>query len=106
MRLTHLATSAAIAVLAAACGGNDRSGTTDVDESTAASALEALHLATSGEGAVSWGGRTFDDGVYTFTDVVFSDLNDDEDDEDDEDWEDEEDDDLDEDDDDEDEEDK
>ncbi|HAQ36486.1 MAG TPA: hypothetical protein DCQ53_14160 [Alphaproteobacteria bacterium] len=83
MRLTHLATSAAIAVLAAACGGNDRSGTTDVDESTAASALEALHLATSGEGAVSWGGRTFDDGVYTFTDVVFSDLNDDEDDEDD-----------------------
>lgn len=73
MRLTHLATSAAIAVLAAACGGNNE-GTTDVDESTANSALEALHLATSGEGAVSWSERTFDEGVYTFTDVVFTDF--------------------------------
>ena len=74
MRLTKLTTSAAIAVLVVACGGNENgSATTDVDEATASSALEALHLATSGEGAVSWGERTFDDGVYTFTDVVFTD---------------------------------
>lgn len=74
MRLSKLTTSAAIAVLVAACGGNDRgNGSADVDEATASSALEALHLATSGEGAVSWGERSFDDGVYTFTDVVFAD---------------------------------
>lgn len=74
MRLTQLTTSAAIAVLVVACGGNENGGsTTEVDEATAASALEALHLATSGEGAVSWGERSFDDGVYTFTDVVFTD---------------------------------
>ncbi|MEN0653490.1 MULTISPECIES: hypothetical protein [Hyphobacterium] len=81
MRLAQLTTSAAIAVLVAACGGNESQGTTtEVDEATAASALAALHLATSGEGAVSWGERTFDDGVYTFTDVVFADTTPDDDD--------------------------
>ena len=74
MRLSKLTTSAAIAVLVVACGGNNSDGaTTEVDEATASSALEALHLATSGEGAVSWDERTFDNGVYTFTDVVFTD---------------------------------
>lgn len=83
MRLSKLTTSAAIAVLVVACGGNENGGaTTDVDEATASSALEALHLATSGEGAVSWGERTFDDGVYTFTDVVFTDTTPDTDEED------------------------
>lgn len=82
MRLSKLTTSAAIAVLVVACGGNTSDGaTTDVDEATASSALEALHLATSGEGAVSWGERTFDDGVYTFTDVVFADTSTDDDEE-------------------------
>ncbi|WP_420430546.1 hypothetical protein [Hyphobacterium sp.] len=71
----------------AACGGdNGENGivTTDVDEATAASALEALHLSQSGEGAVSWDSRSFDDGVYTFTGVVFE-MDDDDDDEADED---------------------
>lgn len=82
MRLSKLTTSAAIAVLVVACGGNTSDGaTTEVDEATASSALEALHLATSGEGAVSWGERTFDDGVYTFTDVVFADTSTDDDEE-------------------------
>jgi hypothetical protein len=45
---------------------------TRVDEATAASALEALHLANSGDGAVSWDSRTFDDGTYTFTGLTFT----------------------------------
>ena len=44
---------------------------TPVDEATAASALEALHLANSGDGVVSWDSRSFDDGVYTFTGLTF-----------------------------------
>ena len=45
---------------------------TQVDATTAASALEALHLAESGEGAVSWESRTFDGGIYTFTGLTFT----------------------------------
>ncbi|WP_394693464.1 hypothetical protein [Hyphobacterium sp.] len=45
---------------------------TQVDETTASSALEALHLANSGDGAVSWDSRTFDDGTYTFTGLTFT----------------------------------
>lgn len=69
----------------AACGadnGENGFSTTEVDEATAASALGALHLAESGDGAVSWDSRSFDDGVYTFTGVVF-DVDDDETEEDD-----------------------
>jgi hypothetical protein len=63
------------ALALAACGGESTTdgGTqiTQVDEATASSALEALHLASSGDGAVSWDSRTFDDGIYTFTGVSF-----------------------------------
>lgn len=85
MRLSHLSTSAALAVLLAACGGNGGSGdgdVTNVDEATASDALSALHLSTSGEGVVSWDEREFDDGVYTFTGVVFTDTSDADDDDD------------------------
>lgn len=57
-----------------ACGNgssDDELQITEVDETTAASALEALHLSESGDGAVSWDSRTFDDGVYTFTGLTF-----------------------------------
>jgi hypothetical protein len=46
--------------------------TTPVDETTASSALDALHLASSGDGAVSWDSRTFEDNTYTFTGVTFT----------------------------------
>jgi len=63
------------ALALASCGGESSTTngpqTTQVDEATASSALEALHLANSGDGAVSWQSRTFDDGVYTFTGLSF-----------------------------------
>ncbi|WP_421784847.1 hypothetical protein [Hyphobacterium sp.] len=79
--MKHALIITASALVLAACGadtGENGFATTDVDEETAASALAALHLAESGEGTVSWDSRSFEDGVYTFTGVVFQ-LDDDED---------------------------
>lgn len=73
--MKYLALSTAL--LLVACNGS--SNDVSVDQETGDSALTALHLANSGDGAVQYGGRSFDDGVYTFTDVVFTDMSDDED---------------------------
>jgi hypothetical protein len=70
--MKYLALSAAVFLVA--CNGSDTPSTTQVDPDTAASALAALHLANSGDGIVSYGAREFDGGVYTFTDVVFTDM--------------------------------
>jgi len=66
-----------VSALALVACSNETSGDggiqiAQVDETTAASALEALHLADSGEGAVSWESRTFDGGIYTFNGLTFT----------------------------------
>ncbi|MEE2527287.1 hypothetical protein V0U79_13050 [Hyphobacterium sp. HN65] len=75
MKNALIVTVSALAL--AACGseqGSEPDGdnvTTQVDEATATSALAALYLAESGQGAVSWESRSFNDGVFTFTGVTF-----------------------------------
>ncbi|WP_421789373.1 hypothetical protein [Hyphobacterium sp.] len=72
--MKHAFTLSVAAIALVACGNDSPSGEvtiTEVDEATAASALEALYLAESGQGAVSWDSRTFEDGVYTFTGLTF-----------------------------------
>ncbi len=69
MKNTLIISVSALVLLA--CSDDAANGGTPVDEATAASALEALYLANSGDGAVSWESRTFDDGVYTFTGLTF-----------------------------------
>tara|TARA_R110002073_G_scaffold19336_28_gene70828 strand:+ start:3186 stop:4802 length:1617 start_codon:yes stop_codon:yes gene_type:complete len=70
--MKYLALSTALFLVA--CNGSP--DTVSVDQETGDSALAALHLANSGDGAVLYGARSFDDGVYTFTDVVFTDMSD------------------------------
>lgn len=73
MKNALIVTVSALAL--AACGGETETGddfvATQVDETTANSALEALYLSESGQGAVSWESRSFNDGVFTFTGVTF-----------------------------------
>jgi len=60
-----------VSALALVACNDDSANNTPVDEATAASALEALHLANSGDGVIRWDSRSFDDGVYTFTGLTF-----------------------------------
>lgn len=72
--MKYLALTACLLLVACNNSDNDAGvSVTRVDRETGDRALAALHLAESGEGAVSWGARDFDDGIYTFTDVVFAD---------------------------------
>lgn len=74
--MKYLALTAA-SFLLVACNNSDSGdgvAVTRVDQATGDSALAALYLANSGDGIVTWDDRSFDDGVYTFTDVVFTDL--------------------------------
>jgi len=73
--MKYLALTAA-SFLLVACNnsdGGDGVAVTRVDQATGDSALAALYLANSGDGVVTWDDRSFDDGVYTFTGVVFTD---------------------------------
>lgn len=72
--MKYLALTACLFLVA--CNNSDDDAgvsVTRVDRETGDRALASLHLAESGDGAVSWAGREFDSGVYTFTDVVFTD---------------------------------
>jgi hypothetical protein len=72
--MKHALILSASALVLMACNNDtagDETAATRVDEATALSALEALHLAESGQGAVSWEERTFDNGVFTFTGLTF-----------------------------------
>lgn len=79
MKLSALATSSAIALALglSACGGGDERGAgrerpaaTEITQEQGQSGLAALNLADNPQ--ISWGERSFQDGVFTFSELAFT----------------------------------